>query len=244
MNSDTFAKIAIAGATKICEFKDFVPDDAVICPAATSEMEQSLFGAVTRYMLGSEHMCSQVLGVCENPHYGQIDLKDVVKEVLSTKPASLENDNFINNLYTQMEADSSERGVIRAVQIADVHLDTLYKEGTKADCDSFLCCRSESGMASSDERAAGQWGDTLGKCDLPVKTFESLIDFAVHSAEIAPDMIIWTGDNSSHNIWNNSDEEVTRYTEMVTNMIKDAVKDTDITVLPIHGNHDTWPVDE
>jgi len=27
-------------------------------------------------------------------------------------------------------------------------------------------------------------------------------------------------------------------------MIKDAIKDTDITVLPIHGNHDTWPVDE
>ena len=25
-------------------------------------------------------------------------------------------------------------------------------------------------------------------------------------------------------------------------MIKDAIKDTDITVLPIQGNHDTWPV--
>lgn len=27
-------------------------------------------------------------------------------------------------------------------------------------------------------------------------------------------------------------------------MIKEAIKDTDITVVPIHGNHDTWPVDE
>ena len=25
-------------------------------------------------------------------------------------------------------------------------------------------------------------------------------------------------------------------------MIKDAIKDTDITVIPIQGNHDTWPV--
>jgi len=62
--------------------------------------------------------------------------------------------------------------------------------------------------------------------------------------EVAPDTIMWTGDNSSHNIWSNTIEEVTGYTELVTNLIKDAVKDTDITILPIHGNHDTYPVDE
>lgn len=62
-------------------------------------------------------------------------------------------------------------------------------------------------------------------------------------SEIKPDVIFWTGDNSSHNIWDNTVEEVTQYTEIVTNIIKDAIKDTDITVLPIHGNHDTWPVD-
>jgi len=49
-------------------------------------------------------------------------------------------------------------------------------------------------------------------------------------------------DNSSHNTWNNTIEEITHYTEAVTDMIKDAIKDTDITVLPIQGNHDTWPV--
>ena len=57
-----------------------------------------------------------------------------------------------------------------------------------------------------------------------------------------PDVIFWTGDNSSHNTWNNSLEEITHYSEVVTNMIKDAIKDTDITVIPIQGNHDTWPV--
>ena len=63
-------------------------------------------------------------------------------------------------------------------------------------------------------------------------------------SEIAPDAIFWTGDNSSHNIWSNTVEEVTNYTETVTNVIKNALKDTDITMLPMHGNHDTWPVDE
>jgi len=59
-----------------------------------------------------------------------------------------------------------------------------------------------------------------------------------------PDLIFWTGDNSSHNIWSNTAEEVTDYTLTVTDIIKNAIKDSDITVVPIHGNHDTWPVDE
>ena len=67
------------------------------------------------------------------------------------------------------------------------------------------------------------------------------MDYIVN--EVKPDVIFWTGDNSSHNIWDNTLEEVTHYTELVTNVIKDATKGTDITVLPIHGNHDCWPVD-
>ena len=61
---------------------------------------------------------------------------------------------------------------------------------------------------------------------------------------VQPDIIFWTGDNSSHNVWSNSTKEVTDYTEEVTNIIKDAVKDANIKVVPIHGNHDTWPVDQ
>jgi len=64
------------------------------------------------------------------------------------------------------------------------------------------------------------------------------------ASDINPDVIFWTGDNSSHNIWSNTVEEVTNYTKLVTDIIKDAIKDTDITMVPIHGNHDTWPVDE
>ena len=61
--------------------------------------------------------------------------------------------------------------------------------------------------------------------------------------DIKPDILFWTGDNSAHNIWTNTEEEVTGYTEAVTNVIKNAIKDTDISVMPILGNHDTWPVD-
>lgn len=148
-------------------------------------------------------------------------------------------------MYAEMAADPGlkDRETIKAVHVTDVHLDTNYAPGTLAECEGFLCCREDVGYPTDDSQsAAGVWGDTHGKCDLPQKTFESMMSYIV--SDISPDMLIWTGDNSSHNIWSNTVEEVTHYTELVTNVIKDAVKDTNITIVPIHGNHDTWPVDE
>ena len=66
------------------------------------------------------------------------------------------------------------------------------------------------------------------------------MDFVV--SDIKPDMLFWTGDNSSHNVWSNTEVEITRYTEAVTNIIKDSTVGADITIVPILGNHDTWPV--
>ena len=56
-------------------------------------------------------------------------------------------------------------------------------------------------------------------------------------------MFIWTGDNSAHNVWSNTNEEVTEYTIAITEEIKAYFVDTDITVMAVQGNHDTWPVD-
>lgn len=104
----------------------------------------------------------------------------------------------------------------------------------------MLCCRAEF-PAQPGKNVAGEWGGN-GDCDLPSKTFENLMEFVV--SDIKPEMIFWTGDNTSHTVWSDTAESVTRYTEVVTNIIKNAIKDTDITVLPIQGNHDTWPTDE
>jgi hypothetical protein len=34
--------------------------------------------------------------------------------------------------------------------------------------------------------------------------------------DIKPDMFIWTGDNSAHNVWDNTVEEITNYTITIT----------------------------
>lgn len=121
--------------------------------------------------------------------------------------------------------------MIRAVHISDVHLDLQYEVGTNAKCDSLLCCRAEFGIAEPGQPAAGEWGSNEGKCDLPSKTFESMMEYV--ASQIQPDALFWTGDNSAHTVWDNTVEEITNYTKVVTDIIKEAIKDTEITVLPI-----------
>ena len=67
-----------------------------------------------------------------------------------------------------------------------------------------------------------------------------MLDFI--KAEVKPDMLIMTGDYSSHNEGYNDIQEVTEYVIQVTELIKAAFVNTDITVLPIQGNHDTFPL--
>ena len=102
------------------------------------------------------------------------------------------------------------------------------------------CCREESGWPTGGQQAAGQWGAFL--CDTPEATVRNVLDYIVN--EVKPDILAWTGDNASHESYMLSSEDVTEYTSGITQMIKEALKDTDITVLPIHGNHDTYFLDQ
>lgn len=65
-----------------------------------------------------------------------------------------------------------------------------------------------------------------------------MLDFV--STQDLPDMVFWTGDNSAHNIWDNTADESVAYTVKVTEMIKDTFDGKPVTVMPIQGNHDTW----
>lgn len=60
--------------------------------------------------------------------------------------------------------------------------------------------------------------------------------------ELKPDMFIWTGDNSPHNVWDITMDDSILSTINVTRMIKSAFNGTNISTFAIQGNHDTWPV--
>ena len=103
-----------------------------------------------------------------------------------------------------MAQSIEERPTLRALHISDIHLDFEYTPGTLSNCVEGLCCRPDSGYPKKEgDIAAGEWGSP-SNCDIPVKTFQSLLDYVVQDGNALPDMVVWTGDNSSHNNWDNT----------------------------------------
>lgn len=49
-----------------------------------------------------------------------------------------------------------------------------------------------------------------------------MLDYVVQDDANLPDMVFWTGDNSAHNVWDNTADESVAYTVKVSQMIKDA----------------------
>lgn len=85
----------------------------------------------------------------------------------------------------------------------------------------------------------------MGKCDLPLKTLESFVEFSF--SKINPDFIIWTGDNPSHVEWkNNTQEEVFQVTKIFSDLLKinsNKINQT-IPIYPVLGNHEKFPSDQ
>lgn len=100
--------------------------------------------------------------------------------------------------------------------MSDVHLDFDYYPGMLEDCGVAACCRMGSGFPPAGEPGAGRWGSNY--CDLPMETFDNLLEYITET--VKPDMMFWTGDNTAHNVWNNTADETTIYTITVTNMIQ------------------------
>lgn len=97
----------------------------------------------------------------------------------------------------------------------------------------------DDGFPSELSRQAGEWGEY--KCDLPSKTLKAM--FLYIRDVIKPDVLFWTGDNSPHTIWKNDEEEVIAASYNISIMIQDVFGPTtsNITVIPINGNHDMFP---
>ena len=51
--------------------------------------------------------------------------------------------------------------------------------------------------------------------------------------EIQPDAFFWTGDNSAHNVWDNTQDEIIDYTVNITQTINQVFGDAPISVFPI-----------
>ncbi|KAM4619879.1 sphingomyelin phosphodiesterase [Polymixia lowei] len=126
----------------------------------------------------------------------------------------------------------------RVLFLTDIHWDQAYAVGSSADCKDPLCCRNESGFPKWHRREAGYWG-TYSKCDLPLRTVESLLE---NAARTGPwDWVYWTGDIPAHNVWSQTRKQQLSELTVISKLIHKHLG-PNVTVYPAIGNHESTPV--
>lgn len=96
----------------------------------------------------------------------------------------------------EIASDPVERETITVYHLADLHVELNYTEGAKVkDCGEIVCCKGHS-MAEVKSEGAGKWGDK--NCDFPFESLKLIAKTVEETGE--PDLVIWTGDNNSHDI--------------------------------------------
>ena len=168
INNETFQDGIVSAFTWGCKASGLVADKDTICPGIIKNNVDPLMESLSTHILAKDHMCNEVLKVCKHPDIEQVAIETVVNKILATKPKELENDDFVDKLYEGIAADPENRETIKAVHISDVHLDHDYLAGSASLCDSYLCCRENTGAPLPGSDAAGPWGSNEGRCDIPV----------------------------------------------------------------------------
>jgi sphingomyelin phosphodiesterase len=129
----------------------------------------------------------------------------------------------------------NKEDLVKVVMMSDLHMDWDYLPGADNSCGKPLCCRSDSGLAPTAERAAGKWGDF--KCDLNTLTLDSMLSHIKN--EVKPDLVMWAGDSVPHNI---DTLDFNANVNIMKNITKEVSEGLDgIKIFPCIGNHDTYP---
>lgn len=197
-----------------------------VCAGAVNEMESFVINSLKKRYLSSEFICGESLKICPLG-YEYLNSMDYVNEILKNKP---------NKTYPYPKPSQVSR-TYKILHLSDPHIDMEYTIGSNVFCDQPLCCVSHSGIAPNSSVAAQFWG-TDANCDLPYHTFEAFAQFV--QKHINVDLVLWTGDNMSHDIWDQNTTRNLNSTVLTTETLKKYLKN--IPVFPIIGNHEPFPV--
>eukprot|EP00345_Euplotes_harpa_P011349 CAMPEP_0168351852 /NCGR_PEP_ID=MMETSP0213-20121227/22163_1 /TAXON_ID=151035 /ORGANISM="Euplotes harpa, Strain FSP1.4" /LENGTH=514 /DNA_ID=CAMNT_0008362873 /DNA_START=374 /DNA_END=1918 /DNA_ORIENTATION=+ len=200
-------------------------------------MGDVLIPQLTDFTLTGEYSCSRMFGFCSSPSWTTLNSEDYIRRMMSDKPEFIKNNDYIDNLYKKIKEDKNPRETVRILHMSDLHVDLMYEAGTNKHCNEPLCCRAVNGPAPTPADAAGLFGDY--ECDLPPQTLESMFHF-VRDMDDKPDLVIWTGDNVAHDVWNQTTHKNTESTILITEYIKSHWPEMPVFVSP--GNHEFYPV--
>ena len=174
--------------------------------------------------------------MCDEPKFKKLKLSDFESEVLRDKPAIIQSDDFLDKLYESIQ-EEEEPDTYNIVQITDWHIDFKYQEGANKNCLNEICCHFSNGIAEREADKARKYGEL--KCDLPYIAAEKQIEVLSKMNETI-DLILWTGDSLSHDIFSTTAEEPMQIIANLSSLIRKYFPD--VPVVPVLGNHDYYPV--
>jgi sphingomyelin phosphodiesterase len=125
---------------------------------------------------------------------------------------------------------------MKMLHLTDVHLDLWYTPESNSQCEEPLCCRSTS---HGKNHSAGYWSETFGSCDAPLLFTNKAIKH-IGDTHKDIDLVIWTGDNVPHDVWNTTEQINLRHNQAVTDFVKAAFNGK--KVFPCLGNHEAHPI--
>lgn len=193
----TFKPAIIEGGALICDaFISQLGYKAAACPGVIEDQwTESILPFVIDGLLDDMNLCTYILNVCNTDKWTEIDLDQWISDLHATKPeATLAND-FVNKQYKSI-TPKDKKDLIKIALVSDFHMDWDYTPGMNNDCHMPVCCRSDSGLPETPDKAAGKWGDY--QCDIPSITLNNL--FSHLSNDVKPDAVFWGGDSVPHNL--------------------------------------------
>ena len=124
--------------------------NTTICPGIVKNVGKVFVESITHGILSPDYFCEEIAPTCELSGFDMSNHQEYIERVLSTKPRELQNNDYLNKLYTRVRAQN--RKTIKTVHFSDPHVDNQYRVGADAYCNTYLCCREENGFPTEPER--------------------------------------------------------------------------------------------
>ena len=86
-----------------------------------------------RRTFDADYFCEISVNACDQTHYKQMGVQDYADRVLADKPDIIKNNDFIDQLYKQIERDlaaGNDRETMTIYHMSDLHWDLEYQAGT------------------------------------------------------------------------------------------------------------------
>lgn len=203
--------------------------DQSVCHDVIYRYFDVIYDNLISHYVDPEFICTKAK-LCEN-HYEALEADDFAKNLLKNKPPRKERNS-----------SKTDGKTLRVLHLSDMHVDKYYETGVEADCGKPYCCRSVTSNKNNIKKESGYWG-SLASCDLPPRTLEAMIKQIAE--EIKPDLVLWTGDNGTHDVWKLSEETASISTHLIGDLLNNGlVKKNNITLIPAIGNHEEKDVDQ